>query len=195
MDFPTAHLSLPMEAVPPSALRHGVASRTTRLPLSPHCNPFSVLLPFDSLGVFHHSLSASLASFADRVSKGDHDNRSGQSFIAALFPHPPAPRKAGYVCTQRYDTWSMHRIAGSQSASYTARKYHIGSTSVHKSRSPRKQGRDNHAIGKRPESASARGALPPSTHPKLGVSSRHHGFHRCALQRIFRPSLGNGRSD
>ena len=71
MDFPTAHPSLPMEAVPLSALRHGVAFRTTRLPLSPHCNPFSVLLRFDSLGDFHHSLSISLASFADRVSKGD----------------------------------------------------------------------------------------------------------------------------
>ena len=74
--------------------------------------------------------------------------------------------------------------------------YHDGSTSAHKSRSPRKQGHHHHAIGKRPESASAgKARLPPSTHPKLGVSSRHQRFHRCALQRIFRPSLGNGRSD
>ena len=41
-----------------------------------------------------------------------------------------------------------------------------------------------HAIGARP------GSLTPSTHPKLGVKSRHQGLHRCALQRIFRPSLG-----
>lgn len=150
----------------------------------------------DSLGDFHHSPSASLASFADRVSESDRSQSPWPGPLAALIPHPPAPRKAGYVCTQRYGPKEpMHRIAGSQSASYTGRKYHVGSTSVHKSRSPRKQGRNNHAIGKRPESASTRGALPPSTHPKLGVSSRHQRFHRCALQRIFRPSLGNGRSD
>ena len=71
--------------------------------------------------------------------------------------------------------------------------YHNGSTSTHKNRSPRKQGRHHHAIGKRPESASAgKARLPPSTHPKLGVSSRHQRFHRCALQRIFSPSFGDG---
>ena len=149
----------------------------------------------NSLGVFHHSLSVSLASFAKQVSVGDHDRRPGQD-SAVLIPHSPASRKAGYGCTQRYAPGgAMHRIAGSQSVSYTGRKYRYGSTSVHKNRSPRKQGRVDHAIGNRPESASTHGALPPSTHPKLGVSSRHQRFHRCALQRIFRPSLGNGRSD
>ena len=59
--------------------------------------------------------------------------------------------------------------------------YHNGSTSTHKNRSPRKQGRGIHAIGNRPESASAKSALPPSIHPRLGVSSRHQKFHRCAL--------------
>ena len=38
-------------------------------------------------------------------------------------------------------------------------------------------------------------ALPPSTHPKLGVTSRRQRFHRYALQRIFRPSLRRGESD
>ncbi len=38
-------------------------------------------------------------------------------------------------------------------------------------------------------------ALPPSARPKLGVSSGYHGFHRYALQRIFRPSLRRGESD
>ena len=183
-----------MGAVSLSAPRRGVAFRATRLPLSPHCNPF--FARDDSLGDFHHSLSVSLASFADQVSGGDRGRLLWPERNTALFPHPPAPRKAGYVCTQHLGQNVLpHRLAGSQSASYTGRKYHVGSTSVHKSRSPRKQGRDNHAIGKRPESASARGALPPSTHPRLGVSSRHQRFHRCALQRIFRPSLGNGRSD
>ena len=194
MDFPAAHLSLPMEAVPLSAPRHNVASYATRLPLSPHCNPF--FARNDSLGDFHHSPSVSLASFAGRVSESRGPPIAPAGSECGLASHSPYPRKAGYICTQRYGPRRpMHRIAGSSSVSYTARKYHDGSTTMHKNRSPRKQGRDNHAIGKRPESASARRALPPSTHPKLGVSSRHQRFHRCALQRIFRPSLGNGRSD
>ena len=57
----------------------------TRLPLSPHCNPFSA--PKDSLGDFHHSLSVSLASFAAMVSEskgplcsGRERKRPGLSF-------------------------------------------------------------------------------------------------------------------
>ena len=79
---------------------------------------------------------------------------AGASPCSSLI-HPPHV-KAGYGCTQRYGPEGpMHRIAGSQSVSYAGRKYHNGSTSAHKNRSPRKQGRINHAIGKRPESASA----------------------------------------
>ena len=164
-----------MEAVPPSALRLGVALRATRLPLSPHCNPFSASK--NSLGDFHHSLSISLASFADRVSKGDRGLCPGRGETAALFPHPPAPLKAGYICTQRYGTWPMHRIAGSQSVSYAARKYHNGSTSAHKNRSPRKQGRDNHAIGKRPESASTLTAcFPPAPTQNWAFQAGTTGF-------------------
>ena len=55
-------------------------------------------------------------------------------------------------------------------------------------KSPRKPGRMLHAIGARPES------LTPSIHPKLGVTSRHKGLHRCALHRIFRPYLEDGVS-
>ncbi len=174
----------------------GTASpvRATRLPLSPHCNPFSAPLK-DSLGDFHHSPSVSLASFAERVSGGDHGTALAGALPRSSLIHPPHARQAtaAHSVTARR---RMHRIAGSSSVSYTGRKYHVGSTSMHKNRSPRKQGRIDHAIGKRPESASIpKGTLPPSTHPKLGVISRHQRFHRCALQRIFRPSLGNGRSD
>ena len=56
-------------------------------------------------------------------------------------------------------------------------------------RSPRKPGRILHAIGVRPRS------LTPSTHPKLGVKSRHKGLHRYALYRIFRPYLVVGHLD
>ena len=44
-------------------------------------------------------------------------------------------------------------------------------------------------------SAAGVGTPSPSIHPKLGVRSRHHGIHSCALQRIFRPFLEIGRAD
>ena len=93
MDFPAAHLSLPMEAVPLSVLRRGVAFHATRLPLSPHCNPF--FARNDSLGDFHHSPSVSLASFADRVSKGDrgYSPGRGEKPRCSLI-HPPHSRQA-----------------------------------------------------------------------------------------------------
>ena len=50
--------------------------------------------------------------------------------------------------------------------------------------------KDLYAIKDCPEAA---GIMPsPSIHPRLGVRSRHHGFHRCALQRIFRPFPESG---
>ena len=113
-----------MEAVPPSVLRHSVANCATRSPLSPHCNPFSAR--YDSLGVFHHSRSVSLASFANRVSGGDRTAALARA-AGPLFPHSPASRKAGYVCTQRYGpAGPMHRTAGSSAASYAGRNTTLG---------------------------------------------------------------------
>ena len=148
----------------------------------------------NSLGVFHHSLSVSLASFASRVSAGDRDPYSGQS-TAALIPHPPASRKAGYVCTQRYaPKGSMHRIAGLSSASYMDPLTTMGvrprtRTGLHGNRVGVTMPLE---IALSPQACST---LPPSIHPKLGVSSKHQKFHRYALRRLFRSSLGNGRSD
>ena len=167
----------------------------------PDCHLVRTAIPFssrwNSLGVFHHSPSASLASFADMVSKskGPPMLRPGAITVWPLIRH--AHLKAGYVCTQRYglmNTDAPH-CRFKQLLRTQLEEYHDGSTAMHKNRSPQKQGRGNHAIGNRPESASTRGALPPSTHPTLGVSSRHQRFHRYALQRIFRPSLGSSRSD
>ncbi len=127
----------------------------TRLPLRTHCNPSSASLR-NSLGAFHHSLTASLASFANRVSAGDH--------ASALWPGCWRVDPASTRLTQgrlrlhtalRADD-AMHRIAGFAAASYTDRKYRDGSTSVHKNRSPRKQGQGYHAIGNCPGSASVR---------------------------------------
>ena len=152
----------------------------------PDCHLVRTAIPFlpdeDSLGDFHHSLSASLASFADRVSES--------KGLLRLRPEPVQPDLSSAIPTQgrlrlhtalrpyeyRCTALQVHYLFRTQ-----LEEYHDGSTAMHKNRSPQKQGRGNHAIGNRPESASTRGALPPSTHPKLGVSSRHQRFHRCAL--------------
>ena len=149
----------------------------------------------NSLGVFHHSLSVSLASFANRVSAGDHGRHPGQD-VRRVDPASTRftqgrLRLHTALRTRRHDAPHCRFIICFVHGS----AYHNGSTSTHKNRSPRKQGRGIHAIGNRPESASAKSALPPSIHPRLGVSSRHQKFHRCALWRLFRSSLGNGRSD
>ena len=80
----------------------------------------------DSLGDFHPSRSVPLASFANRVSGGDQTGPLARG-PRLLFPHPPASRKAGYVCTQRYGpAGPMHRAAGSSAASYAARNTTLG---------------------------------------------------------------------
>ena len=124
-----------------------------------------------------------LASFAGRVSWGNYSfalARARTGFISSIRQ------------THARQATSAHSVTNTKKIVPDAphcrfiicfvrrSRYHIGSTSMHKNRSPREQGRGNHAIGNRPEIASAK-ALPPSTHPKLGVSSKHQRFHRCAL--------------
>ena len=148
----------------------------------------------DSLGDFHPSRSVPLASFANRVSGGDQTGPLARG-PRLLFPHPPASRKAGYVCTQRYGpAGPMHRAAGSSAASYAARNTTLGV------RPRTRTGLHGNRVGVTMPleialSPQAFSTLPPSIHPKLGVSSKHQKFHRYALRRLFRSSLGNGRSD
>ena len=82
--------------------------------------------------------------------------RPGAKTVWPLIRHTHV--KAGYVCTQRYGllkyrctALQVHNLFRTQ-----LEEYHDGSTAMHKNRSPQKQGRGNHAIGNRPESASAR---------------------------------------
>lgn len=126
MDFPAVYLPLPMEAVPLSTPRHSVAVCTTRLPLSPHCNPFSahgIRQPrcFPPQSVHFFSLFCRSGFKEQRAACCSGRRLSG------LTPHPPHPRKAGYVCTQRYGpAGPMHRAAGSSAASYAARNTTLG---------------------------------------------------------------------
>ena len=150
---------------------HLVRTVIPRLPLS------------DSLGDFHCRASLSLSLFC----------RYGfrKRYIAAKWPQCrhtvlSSPHIHARQATLHTAHDSVHRIAGS----YQARTRSVPLRDVGRRRtiswSPRKPGRMHHAIGTRPRS------LTPSIHPKLGVTSKHQGLHRCALHRIFRPCLERG---
>ena len=145
------------------------------------------LSPRDSLGVFHNKTIRLLASFARMVSRSD-DVRCMATTNRRLSSFPTYSLKAGYTArSTRFCAPPCRFILGS-CAKRLPKKLEF-STSSHNTGSPRKPGRILHAIGVRPES------LTPSTHPKLGVKSRHQGLHRYALHRIFRPYLEAGGSD
>ena len=95
----------------------------------------------NSLGVFHHSLSVSLASFAKQVSAGDHDRQSrpGQRRVDPTFTSFTQGRLRLHTAlrTRRRDAPHCRFIICFVHGS----AYHNGSTSTHKNRSPRKQGR------------------------------------------------------
>ena len=106
--------------------------------------------------------------------------------IAERSSFPTCSLKAGYTArSTRFCAPPCRFIPDSYAKRLPTRSSHLRRTSF---KSPRKPGRMLHAIGTRPES------LTPSTHPKLGVKSRHQGLHRCALHRIFRPYLEDGVS-
>ena len=145
------------------------------------------LSPKDSLGVFHRKTKRLLASFARMVSRSN-NNRCVAITCRCLSSFPAYSLKAGYTArSTRFCAPPCRFILGS-CAKRLPNKLEF-STSSHNTGSPRKPGRVRHAIGARPKS------LTPSTHPKLGVKSRHQGLHRYALHRIFRPYLEAGRSD
>ena len=126
-----------------------------------------------------------LASFANMVSGSDNADLSGHKNPRLFF----LPR----IFTSRQATLhtahdSAHCLAGSYQARTRAEPSEVICRRRTGSRSPRRVGRMLHAIGARPLS------LTPSIHPKLGVTSRHQGLHRCALRRIFRPCLEKGAS-
>ena len=193
MDFPRAYLPLPVRRFPFQS--SGPALPTAR----PDCHLVRTAIPHlprdDSLGVFHYSQTISLASFADMVSKSNH-SRSLAGEPAACSPIRHTHSRQATLHTAFTALRPGRTALQVSTLSRTRVMYHKGRTPMHKNRSPRKQGRSLHAIGDRPESASAGSPrFPPSTHPKLGVRSRHQGFHSYALQRIFRPFFGNDRSD
>ena len=94
-------------------------------------------------------------------------------------PIPICSRKAGYTAhstqPKSYTALQVHILFR------TKVEYHTGSTLLHNSRSPQEEGRALHAIEDRPSPAGVDTTPSLSTHPKLGVRSRHHGLHSYAL--------------
>ena len=184
MVFPKQNLPLPNRPFPfnPSA---------QALPKCiPDCHLVRTVIPclpsYDSLGVFHSKAFRFLASFARMVSRSD-DSIGVATTDSCLSSFTAYSLKAGYTArSTRFCAPPCRFIPGSYAKRLPLRS---SQTSSHNTWSPRKPGRMLHAIGARPES------LTPSTHPKLGVKSRHQGLHRYALQRIFRPFLEDGHSD
>ena len=155
-----------------------VANKATRLPLSPYCNPLSA--PKDSLGDFHNSTLRLLSSFASRLSQGNITLRLRPEVCVPDTSIPFCSRKAGYSAhsvrhRMHHTAMQVHILLRTEVA------YHAGSTLLHNNRSPQKKGRDLHAIEGRPSPAGVKFTPSLSTHPKLGVRSRHHGFHSYAL--------------
>ena len=124
-----------------------------------------------------------LASFAGMVSESDAQQQSGHN-AEALFSPPHIPTQGRLHCTQH----TILRTALQVLTKPVRNRNPLGVICRCRTNkwSPRRTGRILHAIGVRPLS------LTPSIHPKLGVTSRHKGLHRCALRRIFRPCLEKG---
>ena len=124
-----------------------------------------------------------LASFADMVSGSDGTQRSGHNAGVLV---PPSPHTHARQATLHTAHDSAHCLAGSYQVRTQSEPRWVVCRCRTEEWSPRRAGRIPHAIGVRPLS------LTPSIHPKLGVTSRHKGLHRCALRRIFRPCLEKG---
>ncbi len=185
MVFPGQNLPLPHRLFPFDPSPQSVANLNTRLPLSPYCNPLSAQLRQPRC--FPRQNDPALSLFCKDGFQKQFGSCCGhqQSAAGPLSPHTHSRQATLHAAHD-----SVHRLAGSYQARTRSGFPHGSSqTSSHNTWSPRKSGRMLHAIGARPRS------LTPSTHPKLGVKSRHQGLHRCALHRIFRPCLGTGHLD
>ena len=82
---------------------------------------------------------------------------------------------------------SLHRITGFTLVRRPSINLQGDAIGVPQSRVSTAIGSVFHAIETRPK------ALTSSTHPKLGVRSKHQRLHRCALRWLFRSILGRDR--
>ena len=158
----------------------------TRLPLSPYCNPLSV--PLRQPRCFPLQDVPILSLFCKDDFQRQYRLLPWPSAINRMLLFPNILTQGRLRCTQHAILRTALQVHTRLVCEEASNRW-SSQASSHNTRSPRKPGRMLHAIGARP------GSLTPSTHPKLGVKSRHQGLHRCALHRIFRPYLGIGHLD
>jgi hypothetical protein len=171
--FPAARLSLPIRWFP-------LRRRGTALPhVLPDCHLVRTAILFlPHIGqprCFPPQSIRFLASFAAVVSRSRGPPRLRPE-PGGLTSHSPWPRKAGYICTQHYGQNARCTALQVSNPFRTQAGIPQGSTSVHKNRSPRKQGQSPHAIGGRPESASAQARFPPAPTRNWAFQASTRGF-------------------
>ena len=108
--FPAIRLPLPVRWFPIEDRAAPLPTRDTRLPLSPHCNPYSA--PNGQPRRFPPQSNRLLASFAVPVSRSDRPLPWPGDLV--VFSDSPTPRKAGY---------SAHSVHGAGPGS-TATRVH-----------------------------------------------------------------------
>ena len=168
------------------------------LPL-PDCHSSRTAIPYpsvsDSLGDFHNRLLRFLSSFASSLSREYRPAPQGHGARTHSFPFPELLTQGRLRCTQR-----------SRRESRVAPQCRFNPV-PYRGRLPQRE----YAPAQYPVSAAAGSVFPmplglarppqakklpsSSIHPRLGVRSRHHRFHRYALQRIFRPFPDTGEAD
>jgi hypothetical protein len=135
-----------------------------------------------------------LASFAENISRGIRAARHGH-WLAVCDPLSASPTQGRLLRAQRPAALGR-RVSHRDAGLIPLRTPIAKNASKHRYRSPHGQGRVPHAIGERPDRTSAPNArFPPAPAPNWAFKAWHKGIHRCALQRIFRPFLLDGRSD
>ena len=150
--------------------------------------------------MFSTTVKPSLSLFCSNISGGNRVFCYGHN-NGAWFPHPHFPLKAGYSAhsTQLSPGFTLigfrvsltHRNTGSSLIRTGSAHLILAPSKVvpHKNRSPRKQGRDLHAIGERPENASAATPhFPPAPTPNWAFEAGTRGFKDVPFKGFLGPS-------
>ena len=149
-------------------------------------------MKMDSLGDFHSSHAASYPL----LQAGFQGNRTRTlaGVFGASAPLSTVPTQGRLLCTQRYGSKGRvapqcRFISGIVQRSDTAKGVRRCTiSSLHSDRVIFSMPLE---IARPPQAQSPSHSI----HPRLGVRSRHHGVHRYAKQRIFRPFLATGKAD
>ena len=125
-----------------------------------------------------------LASFAENISRGNSAGRCGHN-VPRSVPYPQIPLKAGYSAhSTRHLAYAPHcrfNPVTYKDRTRCASNVQARKTGLHTNRVGFSMPLEVALSMQARLCRERQDALPPSTHPKLGVQSRHKGLRRCAL--------------